>query len=145
MGDDRKTNGTKGDRRVPNWVAWMAWVLAILFVCMLIGVVVAYISFATLERQNEALLGGCRRLQIERSRLNVTEARIHEVLRKADMEAYERELSTTFWSPPADCDQAVEDPAHFRQPKVIRFSELPSDFPKRILDAAAAKQPPPTP
>jgi hypothetical protein len=149
--DERARPGTKADRKAPP--PWLYVVLGAFLVTVIVGVTAVIVGLGFFNRQQEAIVGGCDRLQTERERANINSANIYIVLKAASASTRSKEakviydlgVRTSFYSPPANCDAAVKDPEHYKQPPVEPFDHLPDDFPLDILEAARQGQPQPTP
>jgi uncharacterized membrane protein len=164
--------GTIEDRRhAPPWTWVLVGILCIQFLLMTVAVAVGAIithdisqatTKATLAAENAnrattrldgAVVGSCQRLQAERERSNVEEATIFLVLGAASRassnlrarKVYAEQAAATAWSPPANCDRAVNDPRHYRPPPPIPFVKLPAGYAARIVRAAKDGKPQPLP
>jgi hypothetical protein len=123
---------------------------ALLFV-LLVGSVLY--QQATNKRLNDSELRACERVQTQRERGNVSEARQYLLLRaiaesprasKAVKDEYTVLYRTTLYDPPTDCRSAVGHPGSYRRPPSIPFYALPKVFPNAVVKAAKDKRPQPT-
>lgn len=123
-----------------------------------VATVVAFQAVArtghTTGRLEAASRGVCLRLQSQRERSNLSEARQYLILFNASQNpatparfqrSYRMLADTTEYGPPTDCRQAVEDPPHYHAPGFIPYSELGAGFAERVVMAAEQHQPQPTP
>jgi hypothetical protein len=108
----------------------------------------------TAARVDSAELRACERLQAQRERTNVSEARQYLLLvavtkspRASRMvrERYGALARTTLYDPPTDCREAVSRPNTYRRPASVPYSALPASYVASVVQAAKAKRPQPTP
>jgi hypothetical protein len=119
----------------------------------LVVVVVAFNVIGQVRKLDTAVLGSCERVQNERERTNVVEAVFYSVLLSASRNAasrvvrrdYGKLVGAAAWSPPADCEKAGDDPGNYIPPPAVPFSELPDDFPQRVIAASREGRPQPLP
>lgn len=124
----------------------------LLLLFLLVGAV--FYQRAANKRIESAELTACERVQVQRERANVSEARQYLLLstiaesprasRPVRVE-YAGLASTTIYDPPTDCSEAVRQPDSYQRPPSIQFSVLPREFADAIVQAAKDKQPQPTP
>jgi hypothetical protein len=109
---------------------------------------------STTQRLEEASMGVCMRLQSQRDRANLSDARqfliLRQVLRSPRLtpqarRQYRQYVASTEYGPRTDCAKAVDDPPSFRPPGFVPFTVLGARFAQALLDAAEAKQRPPVP
>jgi hypothetical protein len=158
-----KADGTISDRRhAPPWTWVLVGIMCVQFLLMTVAVTVGAIitldishatSKATQAAENAnratarldgAVRGSCERLQTERERSNVEEATIFLVLDAAARTSpsrraqavYQTQAAATAWSPPANCNRAVNDPQHYKPPPPIPFAKLPAGYAQQIVEAA---------
>jgi hypothetical protein len=167
-----KPGGTIDDRRhAPPWTWVLVGIMCVQFLLVSVAIAVGAIitsdireatDKATLAAENAnratsrldgAVRGSCVRLQAERERANVAEATIYLVLGAAAKatqspeaaRAYRDQAEATAWSPPANCARAVDDPARYKPPQAVPFSELPAGYARRLVGAAKGRRPQPLP
>jgi hypothetical protein len=108
---------------------------------------------STNTRLNDSELRACERVQNQRERANVSEARQYLLLRaiaesprasKTIKDEYTVLYRTTLYDPPTDCRSAVGHPGTYRRPPSIPFYALPKSFPNAVVKAAKDKRPQPT-
>jgi hypothetical protein len=97
----------------------------------------------------------CMRLQNQRDRSNLSDARQFLILRQVlesprlTPEArvtYQSYVDSSEYGPPTDCRQAVDDPPSYRAPPFITFSAMGKRgpvFAQALIDAAKRQEPPP--
>jgi hypothetical protein len=104
-------------------------------------------------RLQRAEIRACERLQAQRERTNVSEARQYLLLEavaaspratKKVKDEYKALASTTLYDPPTDCVAAVKRPVAYERPPSVPYSSLPV-FAERVVMAAKAKRPQPIP
>jgi hypothetical protein len=168
--DPRSRNGHVSDRRA---TAPHPAVVALFIALMIIGGVAAFsvsrstehastaaekataalgAARAATDRLHAAAYGSCRRLQMERERINSDNATIWLVLRQAretsppkGRPALQRLARSTTYGPPANCQAAVDKPASYRAPKPIPYTRLPIRFADAVVRAAILNEPQPLP
>lgn len=108
----------------------------------------------TASRIATAEMKACERLQVERERSNVSEARQFLILSTAVGNSHNpmeirnnfSELArTTVYDPPTDCAAAIAHPNSYRRPASVSFSLLPDSYAQRVVLAAKDRQPQPRP
>jgi hypothetical protein len=109
----------------------------------------------TVVRLEQASRGVCMRLQNQRDRSNLSDARQFLILRQVlesprlTPEArvtYQSYVDSSEYGPPTDCRQAVDDPPNYRAPPFITFSAMGKRgpvFAQALIDAAKRREPPP--
>lgn len=109
---------------------------------------------ATNDRLDRAEMRACERLQAQRERTNVSEARqfllLHAVtLSPTASPQVKRRFGTlertTVYDPPTDCGDAVLHPNTYRRPGSVSFSRLPQPYAEAVVKAAKDHRPQPTP
>jgi hypothetical protein len=109
----------------------------------------------TVVRLEQASLGVCMRLQRQRERSNLSDARQFLILRQV-LESprlmpearvtYQSYVDSAEYGPPTDCREAVDDPPSYRAPPFIPFSAMGKRgpvFAQALIDAAKRREPPP--
>jgi hypothetical protein len=116
--------------------------------------IAAHTAAVTAARVDSAELRACERLQAQRERTNVSEARQYLLLRavvasprasKMVRERYGALANTTLYDPPADCPAAVNRPNSYKRPPSVPFYALPTRYVEALVLAAKDKRPQPTP
>jgi hypothetical protein len=109
----------------------------------------------TVARIEQASLGVCMRLQLQRDRSNTSDARQFLVLRQVlesprlTPEArvtYRSYVDSSEYGPPTDCKQAVGDPPSYHAPALIPYGDMGKRgpvFAQALIDAAKRQLPPP--
>jgi hypothetical protein len=110
---------------------------------------------STIVRLEQASLGVCMRLQRQRDRSNLSDARQFLILRQVlesprlTPEArvtYQSYVDSSEYGPPTDCREAMGDPPNYRAPPFIPFSAMGKRgpvFAQALIDAAKRREPPP--
>lgn len=170
MSEPRKGDGAYSDRRT---VAPHPAVVALFIAVLIVGGVAAFsvsrstehastaaekataalgAARAATDRLHAAAFGSCRRLQLERERINADNATIWLVLRQAretappkGRPALQRLARATTYGPPANCQKAVDNPASYRAPPPISYTKLPLRFADAVVVAAIRNEPQPIP
>lgn len=108
----------------------------------------------TNQRLERSETRACERLQAQRERTNVSEARQYRLLSAVAKSprasnvvkvTYRGLASTTLYDPPTDCEEAVRHPRGYRRPASIPYTALPASFAESVVIAAREKRPQPTP
>lgn len=116
--------------------------------------VAAHTAAVTAARVDSAELRACERLQAQRERTNVSEARQFLLFRavvasprasKMVRDRYGALARTTLYDPPTDCGDAVARPNTYRRPASVPFHALPSSYVEAVVQAAKDKRPQPQP
>ena len=106
------------------------------------------------DRLERAELGACQRLQGQRERSNVSEARqflLLDAIAKSPRAStqvkteYGRLSRTTLYAPPTDCPEAVARPLSYERPEDRRYAEMPKQFAEAVVTAADEGRPQPVP
>lgn len=109
---------------------------------------------ATNRRLDQAERFACQRVQLQRERSNVSDARqflvfyavSHNPRVTATIRRTYHDLgATTYYDPPTDCPTAVARPRTYRRPASIPFDRLGSRYAQRLVDAARQGHPQPQP
>lgn len=106
-------------------------------------------------RQNVASeMRSCERVQAQRERTNVSEARQYLLLHAVTLSStasrqvkarFGALANTTLYDPPTNCPAAVMTPQTYQRPPTIAFHALPLSYAQAIVTAAQKKRPQPTP
>lgn len=108
----------------------------------------------TITRLEQASLGVCLRLQLQRERSNLSDARqfliLRQVLRSPQLtkqarREYKEYVDSTEYGPPTDCSKAIGDPPNYVAPAFVPFEDVGPGYAREILRAAKAKEPQPVP
>lgn len=106
------------------------------------------------SRLDQSEMRACERLQAQRERINVSEARQYLLLRaiatspratKRVAARYDALSRTTLYDPPTDCATAVRHPNSYRRPVSVSFYALPNAYVEAVVLAAKEKRPQPIP
>jgi hypothetical protein len=96
----------------------------------------ASVAAAASERLDRSEMRACERLQAQRERINVSEARQYLLLRAIATsprasakvaDRYDALSRTTLYDPPTDCEAAVRHPNTYRRPASTSFSRPPGE------------------
>jgi hypothetical protein len=125
---------------------------ALLLAILLVATVATIAGIQSLHRLDEATHGVAMRLQIQRQRANVSEARQFLILEAAAhnpatpepfRSRYCELAQTTLFGPPTNIEQAVENPLHYRAPRSVPYSRLGVEYAFLIVRAAEQHAPEP--
>jgi hypothetical protein len=106
------------------------------------------------RRLDSSEMRACERLQSQRERTNVSEARQYLLLHAVTLsptasrqvkDRFETLAGTTLYDPPTDCHAAVSAPSSYAHPPSIPFHALPLKYAQSVVTAAKQKRPQPTP